>query len=217
MGASKNWLKRTLPLLFEPDGVRQEMEMPIFPLHTVLFPGGLLPLRVFEQRYMDMVKACLKEEKPFGVCLIKEGEEVGAVALPNEVGCLARIVDWDMQQLGVLNLTVLGGQCFSIDEHRVEKSGLMIARVTFLSAEEPQPVPAELIACATVLKSIVEKVGEDNFHKPLHYDDAVWVGYRLAEVLPLKLPAKQAMLEMNDSMMRLKILHKFLHQQGLAA
>ena len=217
MGSSKSWLKRTLPLLFDQGSDLHGMTLPIFPLNTVLFPGGLLPLRVFEQRYMDMVKTCLKDETPFGVCLIREGEEVGTTALPHEVGCLARIVDWDMQQLGVLNLHVSGGQRFSIDEQRVEKRGLIVAQVTFMSAEESQPVPPELAACATVLKGIVEKVGEGSFQKPFHYDDAVWVGYRLAEVLPLKLPAKQAMLEMIDSTMRLRILHKFLSQQGLTA
>lgn len=216
MGVSKNWLKRTLPLLFDQEGRRQDMEIPIFPLNAVLFPGGLLPLRVFEQRYMEMVKICLKEEKPFGVCLIKEGEEAGPAALPREVGCLVHIVDWDMQQPGILNLKVLGEQRFSISEQRVEKNGLIVAQATFQSAEESQSIPADLITCATVLKGIVEKVGAENFQQPFHYDDAVWVGYRLAEVLPLKLPAKQAMLEMNDSIMRLRILHKFLGQQGLA-
>lgn len=217
MGSSKNWLKRALPLLFDQESSRQDMEIPIFPLNAVLFPGGLLPLRVFEQRYMEMVKTCLKEEQAFGVCLIKEGEEVGPAALPQEVGCLARIVDWDMQQPGILNLKVLGGQRFSIGEQRVEKNGLIVAQATFQSAEEPQPIPSDLTTCATVLKGIVEKVGVENFQQPFHYDDVAWVGYRLAEVLPLKLPAKQAMLEMNDSIMRLRILHKFLGQQGLTA
>lgn len=215
MGSSKNWLKRTLPLLFDQERNRQDMEIPIFPLNAVLFPGGLLPLRVFEQRYMEMVKTCLKEEQPFGVCLIKEGEEVGPAALPQEVGCLARIVDWDMQQPGILNLKVLGGQRFSIGEQRVEKDGLIVAQATFQSPEEPQPIPPDLTTCVTVLKGIVEKLGAENFQQPFHYDDAAWVGYRLAEALPLKLPAKQAMLEMNDSIMRLRILHKFLGQQGL--
>ena len=216
MGSSKNWLKRTLPLLFDQEHNRQDMEIPVFPLKAVLFPGGLLPLRVFEQRYMEMVKTCLKEEMPFGVCLIKDGEEVGPAALPHEVGCLARIVDWDMQQPGILNLKVLGGQRFSIGGQRVEANGLIVAQVTFQSPEEPQSIPADLTTCATVLKGIIEKVGVENFQQPFHYDDAAWVGYRLAEVLPLKLPAKQAMLEMNDSIMRLRILHKFLGQQGLA-
>lgn len=215
MGSSKSWLKRALPLLFDQERDRQDMEIPVFPLNAVLFPGGLLPLRVFEQRYMEMVKTCLKDEMPFGVCLIKEGEEVGPAALPQEVGCLARIVDWDMQQPGILNLKVLGGQRFSISEQRVETDGLIVAQATFQAPEEAQPIPADLATCATVLKGIIEKLGAENFQQPFHYDDAAWVGYRLAEVLPLKLQAKQAMLEMNDSTMRLRILHKFLGQQGL--
>jgi uncharacterized protein len=205
MGASKNCLKRALPLLFDQERNRQDMEIPVFPLNAVLFPGGQLSLRVFEQRYMEMVKACL----------IKDGEEVGPAALPHEVGCLARIVDWDMQQPGILNLKVLGGQRFSIGEQRVEANGLIIAKATFQAPEEPQSIPSDLATCSIVLKGIIERLGAENFQQPFHYDDAAWVGYRLAEVLPLKLQAKQAMLEMNDSIMRLRILHKFLGQQGL--
>jgi len=214
MGSSKGWLKRNLPLLFGEDN-RQEMDIPLFPLNTVLFPGGLLPLRVFEQRYMDMVKTCMKQETPFGICLIKDGEEVGTPALPHDVGCLVRIADWDMPQLGVLNLKVQGMQRFSIEQHRVEKDGLIVAHVTMQPAERTQDIPPELAGCSAVLKGIMEKVGVENFAQPFHYEDAVWVGYRLAELLPIKLSAKQAMLEMNDSIMRLRILHKFLGQQGL--
>ena len=72
---------------------RKRETVPVFPLQTVLFPGSLLPLRIFEVRYMDMAKACLKEGSPFAVCLIKEGSEVGAPALPEPIGCLARIAD----------------------------------------------------------------------------------------------------------------------------
>jgi Lon protease-like protein len=99
-------------------------EISLFPLHTVLFPGGLLPLRVFEPRYMEMVSACLRGNEPFGVCLIREGREVGAPAVPHSVGCLARIAQWDMQQLGVLNIVARGERRFRIVERSVQPDGL---------------------------------------------------------------------------------------------
>lgn len=198
----------------------EPFELPLFPLNTVLFPGGVLPLRVFEQRYMDMTKACLQDNTPFGVCLIKDGSEVAAdlahPAVPHEVGCLARIADWDMQQLGVLNLKAVGGRRFRILDRRVEANGLTVAKAQLLPVEPSQPMPAEHAACAGVLQHIVNRVGEDKFEAPLAFDDAVWVGYRLAEVLPLKLTAKQSMLEMTDTIVRLEVLHRFLGQQGLA-
>lgn len=198
----------------------EPFELPLFPLNTVLFPGGALPLRVFEQRYMDMTKACLQNDTPFGVCLIREGGEVASAATPpaisHEVGCLARITDWDMQQLGVLNVRAVGVRRFRVLESRVEPSGLIVAKAQLLPVESPLPLPAEHAACAGVLKHIVSRVGEDKFEPPLAFDDAVWVGYRLAEVLPIKVSAKQNMLEMNDTLVRLEVLHRFLGQQGLA-
>ena len=90
-------------------------EIPIFPLGTVLFPGGLLPLRLFEQRYLEMAKTCLRDAAPFGVCLIREGAEVGAPATPEPVGCLARIAHWDMQQLGLLQIVAQGASAAECD------------------------------------------------------------------------------------------------------
>lgn len=194
----------------------EPFELPLFPLNTVLFPGGVLPLRVFEQRYMDMTKACLQDDTPFGVCLIKDGNEVGSPAIPHEVGCLARITDWDMQQLGVLNLKAVGVRRFRVLESRVEANGLTVAKAQLLPVEPSLTLPPEHAACAGVLKHIVKRVGEDKFEAPLSFEDAVWIGYRLAEVLPLKMAAKQSMLEMNDTIVRLEVLHRFLGQQGLA-
>ena len=99
--------------------------VPIFPLNTVLFPGGLLPLRVFEARYMDMTRECLKRNEPFGVCLIRQGSEVGAPAVPEGVGCLAKIQECDMQQQGILNLKTRGSQRFRILERQTSTQGLI--------------------------------------------------------------------------------------------
>jgi len=99
-------------------------DFPLFPLGTVLFPGGRLPLRVFEQRYLEMAKSCLRDGASFGVCLIREGAEVGAPATPESVGCTARITQWDMQQLGVLQIVAQGEQRFRILERRLQDDGL---------------------------------------------------------------------------------------------
>lgn len=191
-------------------------EVSIFPLNTVLFPGAILPLKVFEQRYVEMTKTCLKDDVPFGVCLIKEGAEVGNPALPEEVGCLASILEWDMQQLGIFHLKTLGSRRFRIVDREVAESGLITARVELIPDEADSSVPDEDRACVAVLKLIVERLGEEHFQPPFRFDDTAWVGYRLAEVLPIKLAAKQKLLELTDSRIRLQVLHKFLAQQGLA-
>lgn len=216
MTGINTWLRRNLPLLFDQKNTMQAMEIPIFPIHSVLFPGGSLPLRVFEQRYMEMTRNCLREEKPFGVCLVRGGNEAGETAIPEPVGCLARISDWNMPRSDVLNLEIVGLQRFSIQHRQSGKDGLITATVTPIAAEPAQPIPPSLRACVTVLQRIVEQVGENSFHPPLQFEDAAWVGYRLAERLPLKLRVKQSMLEMNDSTMRLRILQDFLVRQGLA-
>jgi len=102
------------------------MEMPIFPLGTVLFPGGVLPLKIFEQRYLDMTKACLRDGTSFGICLIREGREVGAPAVPSSVGCIARIREWDMPQLGIFLLITEGTERFRLGGSRIDRSGLLI-------------------------------------------------------------------------------------------
>ena len=192
------------------------MNIPIFPLNTVLFPGGLLPLRVFEARYMDMTRDCLKQDRPFGVCLIREGAEVGAPAVPEAVGCLARITDWDMQQQGILALKTHGGQRFRIATRSADGQGLISAKVDLIDPEPPAPIPAQYGACAKLLQMVVADQGKEIFAEPLAFDDAAWVGYRLAEILPVPLVAKQKLLELTDSLQRLVILQRFLEQRGLA-
>jgi Lon protease-like protein len=98
-------------------GVGASASVPIFPFGTVLFPGGVLPLKIFEVRYVDMAKECLKEGTPFGVCLIREGAEVGAPAVPEPVGCLARIAECDVEELGILKVTAEGLERFP---HRLD-------------------------------------------------------------------------------------------------
>lgn len=190
-------------------------ELPIFPLNTVLFPDGLLPLRIFEARYMDMARGCLKTQAPFGVCLIREGKEVGAPAVPEAVGTLAHIVECDMQQLGLLNLVTRGGAKFRILEHAATAQGLIRAEVEMLEDEEDEPIPPRFEACAEVIKRIMRDHGAEVFASPARLDSATWVGNRLSEILPIPRSAKQKLLELDSSVTRLEILHRFLDQRGL--
>ena len=198
---------------------RQPFTVPLFPLRTVLFPGGLLPLKVFEQRYIDMAKACLKDERPFGVCLITRGEEVAAAGQgPPDfatIGTLAQITTWDMPQLGILHIVTAGGARIQVQKHVVEPSGLVTGEVTTIAAEPASPLPEAFGPLAKLLEVIAARVGAQNFPAEKHYDDASWVGYRLAELLPLPLTIKQTMLEINDPGVRLKVLQQFLVQQKL--
>jgi uncharacterized protein len=192
------------------------LHVPIFPLNTVLFPGGLLPLRVFEARYMDMTRDCLKRDEQFGVCLIREGSEVGAPAVPEGVGCLAKILEWDMQQQGILSIKTRGGQRFRILERKTSAQGLTSADVELIPPEKAAAVPAEFASCARLLEMVVADQGKPIFAEPHSFDDASWVGYRLAEILPVPLAAKQRLLELTDSLGRLSILQRFLESRGLA-
>ena len=187
--------------------------VPIFPLNTVLFPGGMLPLKVFEQRYVEMTKICLSESRPFGVCLIKEGRETGTPAVPQQIGCLARINHWDMPQLGVFHLMTEGLQRFRIVHTTVEKNGLILATIETLPAEHEVAPEDEL--CGQVLRTIIEKIGAGHFPAPLRFDDAAWIGYRLSEVLPLSLETRQQLLQLIDPQARLAQLSQILSQQGV--
>jgi len=193
--------------------------LPLFPLKTVLFPGGLLPIKVFEQRYIDMAKECLKSGRPFGVCLITQGDEVATVpgVAPEiaNVGTLARIVDWDMPQLGILHVATQGGTRFQVRARTLEASGLVTAEVSPIAAEPAKKLADAYQPLASLLELIATRIGPQNFPAERAYGDASWVGYRLAELLPLPLSIKQSMLEINDAEIRLQVLQKFLTQQGL--
>jgi uncharacterized protein len=192
----------------------ETFELPIFPLGSVLFPGGTLALKIFEQRYMDMAKDCLKRAKPFGIALIREGEEVGAPAAPHPVGTLARIDDWDMPNLGVLQVIVIGSTRFRILSSTVTKSGLIMGTVSSIDADISTS-GAELITCAEFLKKILTQINMIEGTTESQFSDASWVSFRITELLPFGGPVKQKMLELTDAKMRLEILHRFLLDQKL--
>lgn len=175
----------------------------------MLFPGGRLPLRIFEQRYMRMAKTCLKDGTPFGVCLIREGGEVGKPAVPAEVGTLARIGDWDMPQLGLLQVVARGEGRFRILERRVERDGLARARAERIADDEDCPVPAGSARCARLLERLLNEI-PDAIAEPRRFDSSWWVALRLAELLPLSMESKQELLEMTDARVRLERLTSLL-------
>jgi Lon protease-like protein len=174
-------------------GVTQaRRNIPLFPLGTVLFPGGLLPLKIFEQRYLDMTKACLRDNQPFGVCLIREGREVGAPAVHERVGCLATIEQWEMPVAGMFHLLARGGERFRVLGTSVAPSGLLSGEVEMLPPVAPCTPDPE---CLAVLKRVIGQVGEENFPQPIRLDDGVWVAYRLMEMMNLPMGFKQRVLE----------------------
>ncbi len=197
---------------------RATYTLPLFPLRTVLFPGGVLPLKVFEQRYIELTKACMQQARPFGVCLITQGEEVGASGKPPafaNIGTLARIANFDMPQLGILHVATTGGERFQVHGHAIAKDGLVVAEVTSIADEPRIPLAEEYAPLANLLEVIAARLGPQNFPAEPAYDDASWVSYRLAELLPLPLSIKQSMLEINDAGVRLRVLRGFLEKQGL--
>lgn len=166
----------------------------IFPLGTVLFPGGLLPLKIFEQRYLDMTKACLRDNVPFGVCLIREGREVGTPAVHESVGCLATIQQWDMPNPAMFHLLARGGERFRVSETAVSANGLISAEVEILPRAESSSPPPEFVA---LLKRVIDDAGAAHFSTPLMLDDGAWVAYRVAEIMTWPAVMKQRMLESN--------------------
>ena len=188
-------------------------EIPLFPLGTVLFPGGLLPLKVFEQRYVDMTKACLRDNTPFGVCLIREGHEVGQPAAPHAIGCLAQITHWDVPHPNLFAVLARGSARFRILDTTVAGNGLITARIEAL----PEPTQPDSVdpACQEVLRLAVERVGADSVPGPVNLDDPVWVSYRLAEILPISPQEKQALLELTDTEARLKQLRELMLAHGI--
>jgi Lon protease-like protein len=181
-------------------------EIPLFPLNTVLFPGGPLPLRIFEPRYIDLVKRCLREDSGFGVVLIREGVEAGGPAQTFDVGTYARIVDFSQQPDGLLGIRALGQARFRIFERRRARDGLNLADVEWLPPELPQPLPEEFAELGPAVDAALTQLGEPYLDLERRPDDAAWVAGRLAEILPVPTVHKQHCLELEDPVERLRYL-----------
>ena len=202
--------------------------LPLFPLKTVLFPDGVLPLKVFETRYIDMVRECLRHDKPFGVVLIKSGQEVGIAAEPESVGCLAHIVNCDMQALGVMMLRAQGGERFRILETHVLNDQRLEARVEVIAADAPAPLNDMLVTCAKTLKIVMDDIAATAqaeqgtvhihpFSQPPQLHSVSWVANRWCEILPIPLKARQKLLELSDAQSRLSIIHQYLQQHKIVS
>lgn len=185
--------------------------LPIFPLPAVLFPGAPLRLRIFEQCYLDLVRDCSRDGAGFGVCLILEGREAGEAATPAAVGTLARITDFYTLPDGLLGISAEGGERFQVARTRVRDNGLVHAEVRFWPDEPIVPVPPEYGLLATILERLLEQI-DGAFAKVerARLDDAGWVGFRLAEALPLAQAEKQQLLQMTDPLQRLAQLAHYL-------
>jgi uncharacterized protein len=191
----------------------------IFPLSTVLFPGGVLPLRVFEARYMDMVRDCLQHDQPFGVCLISRGGETGEAAEHEPVGCFASIRGWDMHQLGLLEIRTVGTHRFRVVDRRVTRNGLIRATIDPIPDDPRLPVPAEFAECAALIRRISQELEQREpdpsqrmIAEPYDFDSAAWVANRLCEFLPIAGSAKQKLMALDEPVARLSLVHRYLQQ-----
>ncbi len=185
------------------------MQVPLFPLNTVLFPGGPLPLRIFEPRYLSMVSHCMRNESPFGVLLIRDGKEAGSATTHN-IGTLARITDWYQGSDGLLGITAIGEERFRLLSTTLHEDGLTIGDVQILENEPNFPLPEEHQEMASILAGVLEDLGR--LYEPVdkHFDDASWVTSRFVEILPIDLEEKQRCLEQSDPIERLRIVRKLL-------
>jgi len=201
--------------------------LPLFPLNAVLLPGGLLSLKVFEPRYLDLVGTCLRERQTFGVVLIRDGSEV-QTRPPREgtqpavsfegVGVVAELLDVDATQANILHVRCKGLQRFDLRESRQERDGLWKARVRLLPDDETVLPSAELVDTARALASAMvalKQQGSEPFLKPFRFEDAGWVANRWCEILPIPLAARQKLMELEDPLVRLKLVGEFLRSKGV--
>lgn len=193
----------------------QPDRIPLFPLRSVLVPGGRLTLRIFEPRYLDLVRECARGDTGFGVCLVHGPDPAGGPPTHSPCGTLALIRDFFTHQDGLLGITAEGQRRFRLTGTRARDNGLLIGEVEWL----PEPPPTEVPVACALLSEVTERVLEQadgsypGFRREL-LQDAAWVGYRLVEWLPLELAEKQALLELDDPVLRLEALLEALPRIG---
>jgi Lon protease-like protein len=186
-------------------------DIPLFPLNSVLFPGGVLSLKVFERRYLDLVRDCTRDGAGFGVCLILQGREAGEPATPAAFGTLARVVDFYTLPDGLLGISAQGTQRFHVENTRVRDNGLVHGRVRFLEDERAVEIPPEYLLLVTILERLLEKTGGPHAQvERERLDDAGWVAFRLAELLPIENRERQQMLQLSAPLERLALLMHYL-------
>lgn len=188
-----------------------ETDIPVFPLHTVLFPDGYLNLRIFEQRYIDMVRECSLNDCCFGVCLLDNPKGSDRPASHMRVGTTAEICDFSTLDDGLLGITAFGRQKFIINRTRMRDNGLLMAEIEILDEPEPIDVPDEYALLSLITGRFMEQMGSNYpLFQPRHLQDANWIGYRLAELLPLEMHEKQVLLQLSNPLERLQMLVELL-------
>lgn len=201
-------------------------QLPLFPLGTVLFPGGHLPLRVFEVRYLDMIRRCHHAGAPFGVIALREGSEVMVGGAPDEqlefIGTLAHVAALTQEQPGLLSIQCVGTQRFRVDRHSRLKHGLWVADVTLLADDPGVPIPNDLAPVAQALRQVRANVrlraGSDlvvSDEDDAHYDDCAWVSNRWCELLPLPSATRQRLMSLDNPLLRLELMADFLEKAGI--
>ncbi|WP_119152922.1 LON peptidase substrate-binding domain-containing protein [Caldimonas tepidiphila] len=197
--------------------------LPLFPLQTVLFPDGLLSLKVFEARYLDLMGACVRDGLPFGVVALRQGGEVrraGEEVALEPVGCSARLMDVDSPQPGILLVRCRGEQRFRLLGQRMQDNGLWIGEVEMLPDDPAGPPRQELVESARALASAIQALRQKGplpFLEPLRFEDAGWIANRWCELLPIPLAARQKLMELEDPQLRLQIVDRFLRDKGIVA
>ena len=186
------------------------MQVPLFPLNVVLFPGGPLPLRIFESRYVDMISERMQSEGPFGVLLIREGSEAGGPASTYDVGTLARITDFYQGSDGLLGVTAIGEQRFRLLSAERAPDGLNVGTIELLPDEPDVPLPEEYEPLADILAAVLDDLGKLYDSLPRQLGSAGWVANRFLEILPIRIEEKQALLDNDDPLGRLMLVREVL-------
>jgi Lon protease-like protein len=186
------------------------MNLPLFPLNSVLFPGGVLPLRIFESRYLDMVKECSRHQSEFVICLIKDGSEVGNAAKHQDIGTACRIIDWETLSDGLLGVTVQGQSRVKVKATQVQANQLLIADVEYLLEDDDETLPEKFEEWSHLISAIIKALGEPFSLQAQKLQSAHWVAARLSEYLPFELNQKQRILEIDNPLVRLENLQDVL-------
>jgi Lon protease-like protein len=191
-------------------------ELPLFPLSGVLLPYGRVPLQIFEQRYLDLIRSCLKSDSDFGVVWIRHGAEVAqrgrAAPQLGDYGTCARIVDWDQLPNGLLGITIEGARRFELLQTHTRDNGLVVGQVELLAELEAAPMADEWRSLLDVLRSLETHPHVQRMNLRIDYNDAWQVGYTLLQLLPLDEALKYELLGLETVTELLTELHLLLNQ-----
>jgi Lon protease-like protein len=199
--------------------VQTPFDLPLFPLQAVLFPGGLLSLKVFEPRYLDLVGNCLRDSKPFGVVALRQGSETGHGSIVFEArGTTAELIDVDSTQANILLVRCRGTQRFDVQASRQQSDGLWIGKALAVADDEtvaPHEAVHDTVRGLANAIATLKSQGAEPFLPPYRFDSAGWVANRWCEILPISLAAKQKLMELPDAQVRLQLVDEFLRSKGV--